>query len=825
MQNNKDQEARVRSVLAPVLAGFIAGSALQLLQPELYGAWLYGLMLAAALAGWVLMLRKSKAFSWRRALALLSFALLAFSLCGLRSVAFQAQALEPLLQGRDIAITGLIAAMPQRSEEGVRFRFEVEAAHAGDAEVTLPPQIYLGWYTGFGDNSADASRQPADLRAGERWQMTVRLKSPHGASNPHGFDYELWMWEQGLQASGYVRAGPKDVQPIRIGQTWQHPVERARQLVRDAIFARVPDRKAAGIIAALVTGDQGAIERSDWDIFRATGVAHLMSISGLHITMFAWVAAALVGWLWRRSDVLGKSLCLRFPAPSAGLIGGVLLATLYAVFSGWGVPSQRTVWMLATAGLLRLGGRRWPWPHVWLLTCAVVVAVDPWALMQAGFWLSFVAVGVLFAADPGGQDEGEGEPRTGMSHRLRTALHEQWVVTVALTPLSLLLFGQVSVVGLLANALAIPCVTLLITPLAMGGVAWAPLWDAAGWCLQWLGMYLQWLASWPYAALSMPTPALWAGIAGVAGGVMLALRLPWGLRLLGVPLLLPALLWQAPRPEAGQFELLAADIGQGNAVIVRTASHTLVYDTGPRLGRDSDAGNRVLVPLLRATDERVDIVMLSHRDADHIGGAPAVLAMQPQARLISSIEDGHELQALRKSTRCVAGQNWEWDGVRFEVLQPQAADYDAKVKSNGMSCVLRIEAHAGHIHLAADAPDQSAGPVALLVGDLEEPQEQRLVQQGAMLHADVLLVPHHGSKTSSSPAFLGAVQPRIALVQAGYRNRFGHPAEPVVARYVERNVLLVDTPHCGAAGWSSAAPTHVLCNRAEAQRYWHHRFP
>jgi competence protein ComEC len=815
MQNNNEQEVRVRGVLAPALAGFIAGSALQLRQPALWQGWVYALMLAAALAGWVLMARRSRPSRLRQLLALVTWAVLAFCLCGLRSTMFQAQALEPTLQGRDIAITGLIAAMPQRSEEGVRFRFEVESARAGDAEVALPPLIYLGWYSGFGDN-ADTSRQPADLRAGERWQMTARLKAPHGASNPHGFDYELWMWEQGLQASGYVRAGPKDAQPLRIGQTWQHPVERARQTVRDAIFARVADRKAAGIIAALVTGDQGAIERSDWDIFRATGVAHLMSISGLHITMFAWVAALLVGWLWRRSDLLGKSLCLRFPAPSAGLIGGVLLATVYAVFSGWGVPSQRTVWMLATVGLLRLGGRRWPWPLVWLLTCAVVVAVDPWALMQAGFWLSFVAVGVLFAADPGGQDADENTQRSGVAHRLRTALHEQWVVTVALTPLSLLLFGQVSVVGLLANALAIPCVTLLITPPAMLGVAWPPLWDAAGWCLQWLGLYLQWLASWPFAALSMPAPALWAGVAGVAGGVLLALRLPWGMRLLGVPLLLPALLWQAPRPEAGQFELLAADIGQGNAVIVRTASHTLVYDTGPRLGRDSDAGNRVLVPLLRATDEKVDVVMLSHRDADHIGGAPAVLAMQPQARLISSIEDGHELQALRKATRCLAGQQWDWDGVRFEVLQPQAADYDAKLKSNGMSCVLRIAA-ARQAGL-----DES---VALLVGDIEEPQEQRLVQQGANLKADFLLVPHHGSKTSSSETFLDAVKPRIALAQAGYRNRFNHPAPPVVLRYKERGFELKDSPHCGAATWSSASPAQVSCHRDEVQRYWQHQFP
>ena len=227
--------------------------------------------------------------------------------------------------------------------------------------------------------------------------MNVRLKAPHGNSNPHGFDYELWLWEQGLQATGYVRAGPSDPPPQRLADTWRHPVERARQDVRDAVFERVADRRTAGLLAALVVGDQNAIDRADWDVFRATGVAHLMSISGLHVTMFAWAAALLVGALWRRS----QRLCLAWPAQHAALVGGMLLAAGYALFSGWGVPAQRTIWMLATVGLLRLSGRRWPWPQVWLLACAVVVTVDPWALLQPGFWLSFVAVGVLFATDPG----------------------------------------------------------------------------------------------------------------------------------------------------------------------------------------------------------------------------------------------------------------------------------------------------------------------------------------------------------------------------------------------------------------------------------------
>lgn len=294
---------------------------------------------------------------------------------------------------------------------------------------------------------------------------------------------------------------------------------------------------------------------------------------------------------------------------------------------------------------------------------------------------------------------------------------EQWVITLALALLTLLLFGQVSVVGLVANALAIPWVTLLITPLAMGGVLLAPLWDLAASAIAAMALCLELLAALPYATVSVAQAPLWAGIAGVVGAVLLVMQLPWSLRLVGVPLMLPVLLWQAPRPPDGQFELLAADIGQGNAVLVRTASHALVYDTGPRYSRESDAGYRVLVPLLRALGTRVDTVMLSHRDADHVGGAVAVLTMQPQAELLSSIENEHELQAVRAATRCVAGQHWRWDGVDFDVLHPRASDYDGTAKSNTLSCTLRIS---------------NGVQTPLLAGDIEEAQEARLVERGAV---------------------------------------------------------------------------------------------
>ena len=820
MQNQWPSEVKRVALIAPALLGWVLGTALQISQSALWSGLAYKAFVLLALI-LIVLTAINKIALWiaagsgilRWLVMLLGGLLLAFGLCGVRAVAFFDTALDANLEGRDISLVGLVVAMPQRSEAGLRFRLQVESARLDGASVAVPPLIDLAWYSGmlaFGAGGSatqlELQRQPGDLRAGERWQMTVRLKAPHGGRNPHGFDYELWLWEQGVQATGSVRVGAKDVAPQRLADTWQHPVERARHVVRDAIYFHVADRHLAGVIAALVVGDQNAIERADWDLFRATGVAHLMSISGLHVTMFAWLAATAVGWLWRRSDVLGWRAGEAWPVPQVALVGGVLLATCYAVFSGWGVPSQRTIWMLATVGLLRVSGRQWPWPSVWLLACAVVLAMDPYALLQAGFWLSFIAVGVLFATDLGASKDGA----ISVKARFGSMVREQWTITLALTPLTLLLFQQVSVVGLLANLLAIPWVTLVVTPLCMLGVLVPPLWQVAALAIDGLGWVLQTLVQWPFATVSVAAPTLWIGVGAILGGVLLVLRLPWGWRTMGVPLLLPVLLWQTPRPPQGHFELLAADIGQGNAVVVRTAGHTLVYDTGPRFGLDSDAGQRVLIPLLRAMGERVDTVVVSHRDSDHSGGAASLLATQPQAMLLSSIEEANPLQAVRAVRRCMAGQSWEWEGVRFDVLHPQSTDYDTPQKPNALSCVVRVS---------------NGMDTALLVADIEQPQEARLVASHAPLGADVLLVPHHGSKTSSSPAFLDAVQPRFALVQAGYRNRFGHPAPPVLARYQEQGIPVVDSSHCGAATWQSVSPTQVRCDRQDDPRYWQHYPP
>ena len=789
------------------LFGLVAGAAWQVTQPALWRAESYaGLLLAALALGaavWIAQRRAHRSVVWL--LCALAAGLAMAAGCGARALAFQAQALDIALEGQDLRLTGIIAAMPEPAPWGTRFRFAVEhAQRAGKKEarpgrpVVVPPLVELSWP---GARAGDSAIAQAPLKPGERWELSARLKAPHGLRNPHGFDQELWLWEQGVQATGYVRLGRAQARPQRLAQTGRHPVARLRQQLRDAIVApqdaQPAWQRARGVVAALVVGDQNAIAADDWELFRATGVAHLMSISGLHITLFAWLAAALLARAWRCS----ARCCLWLPAPTAALVGGVLLALAYALLSGWGLPAQRTVAMLTVVAVLRLAGIRWPWQQTWLLALAAVVLGYPWALWQPGFWLSFVAVGVLFAASA--RDEGVAQ---GLRARALALLRTQAVVTLALTPLGVLLFGQVSLVGVVANLLAIPWVTLVVTPLALLGMCWPPLWQLAALCVQPLIALLSWLAQWPAAQWFPPAAPAWAALAAVAGGIWLVLRLPWPLRLMGLPLLLPALWWQPARPAPGSFTLLAADVGQGNAVLVRTRSHGLLYDTGPRHGPDSDAGQRVLVPLLRALGQRLDVLMLSHGDNDHIGGAGAVLRAQPQAMLRGAVDPQWPAPMQRSATACVAGQRWQWDGVAFEVLHPLSRALSIDAAPNTHSCVLRIVA--------------ANGATALLAGDIERAQEAALLAARAPLRADWLLVPHHGSKTSSSAEWIAAVAPRHALVQAGYRNRYGHPAAPVLQRYRAQGVNVVTSAGCGAAFWESAKPLQLACERRSKPRYW-----
>jgi competence protein ComEC len=734
---------------------------------------------------------------WQTLLCCLALASIAFGITSLRAGHRLAAQLAAPLEGRDLLLTGVVDQMPQVSHEGVRFVFAVDSAFDSQSSVQVPALVSLAWLHGLADDGALDRLRP-DLRAGQRWQVPVRLRRPHGAMNPHGFDGELWLFEQRIGATGTVRntvAGPR---PALLEDTNHRPIERARQALRDAAVLRVADARLGGVLAALTVGDQAAIARADWDLFRDSGVAHLMSISGLHITMFAWLAGALLAWAWRRS---GRA-CLWLPAPQAGRWGGLAVATAYALLAGFGVPAQRTLWMLATVVLLRSAGVRWPWPLVLLGVAVLVVGVDPWALLQAGFWLSFAAVGLLMANEPL-----QAAAAVGVWRRLRAGLRSQVVATLGLAPLSLAFFQQVSLVGLVANLIAIPWVTLVVTPLALLGLAWSGFWNAAAAALSPLIALLQWLTAWPDAVWHVPAAPPWAVACGLLAAVIGLLPLPWRLRLLALPLVLP-LLWPAVvRPLEGQFELVVLDVGQGTAALVRTRSKLLVYDSGPAYARDADAGQRIVVPLLRARGEtRIHRLVLSHRDTDHVGGAESLRNALPIDSWHTSLASAHPLRAVAREHRpCESGSRWRWDGVDFEFLHPTADELKRDGKPNAVSCVLRVVDAAGHS--------------ALLSGDIEAPQEAALVARlGERLRSDLLLVPHHGSRTSSTDAFLDAVRPQVAMVQAGYRSRFGHPAPEVLARYQGRGIMLVRSDRCGAWTWFDGA---FECTRDTRRRYWH----
>ncbi|MGC4060115.1 MAG: DNA internalization-related competence protein ComEC/Rec2 [Aquabacterium sp.] len=661
--------------------------------------------------------------------------------------------------------------------------------------------------------------------AGQQWRLMVKLHPPDGLSNPGGFDPTLAYFERGVRAVGHApgRGGAPVLLSAQAQRPWQGVIDRWRQRIRTIIFQHVQDKRAAGVLAGLSVGDQSAIEREDWDVFRRTGVAHLVSISGTHIAMFGWLAAGLARRLWAR----WPTGVHQWPASDVALWAAVLGSGLYALLAGWGVPAQRTVWMMLIMAVLRTSGRQWPWPLTWLVSAVCITVLDPWALRQVGFWLSYVAVGVLMSSGMVGGPPREADgahsghandvqpasPLHAMVGKLwasfKEMLRTQTMVTVALTPLSLVCFQQTSLVSLLANLFAIPVFTAGITPLAMLGTLWPPCWDAAVWLLQLTMRGLQALSTWPMATTTAASLPMWAAALAVLAGLAQAWSAPWRWRLLALPCALPLLyLPQAmrlvPAPRPGAFQVLAADVGQGTAVLLRTARHTLLFDAGPRIG-ELNAGDRTLLPLMHTLGvTRIDTLMISHQDTDHVGGAPAIVKGMPVAQLLTSLAEAHPLRHQAglngqpvPHQACMAGQQWLWDKVRFDVLHPTPYEYAHRDGDghNAMSCVLRVS--------TLGVPGHSV----LVTADIEAGQEAAILERsGDALKSDVLIVPHHGSQTSSTRSFLQAVDPMQSVIQVGRRNAYKHPSRPVLARYDAMGLAWQATPDCGAYVWNSDEP-------------------
>jgi len=720
---------------------------------------------------------------------------------------------------RDIELLGVVDDLPQPGDDGVRFAFAVERIVTPGARV--PERISLAWFAARdrtrlprGDGP-ETPRIPAPVvHAGERWQLTVRLKRPHGNVNPNGFDLEAWLLERNLRATGYVRDAPTSVRVAEFAGRPGDYVQRARERIRTRIAQALPGARYGGVITALAIGDQRAVPERQWMIFNRTGVTHLISISGLHVTVFATLAGAIALILVRRSTTVTS----RIPARKLATLVGASFAFVYVLLAGAEVPAVRTLLMLVVAAIGLWLGRPGTALLVWSWSLVGVLLWDPWAGFAPGFWLSFGAVGLLLYA-------GCGRPiarvpakgLTRLAATLRDAAHAQWVVTLGLVPGTLALFQQVSVVSALANAIAIPVVTVGIVPLILFAII-IPLdapWQLAHVVLALLMRYLEWIAGLPVATWNSHAPACWTVAVAIAG--VLWMLAPRGIpgRLVGSVWMLPMALLVPPAVPVGDARIVVLDVGQGLAVFIATATHTLVYDTGPRFNDSVDAGGRIVAPFLRAAGvTKLDALIVSHADTDHSGGALSLLRAVPVAAFRSSLQDGHPIvaEASRNaaSTRCIAGSTWQWDGVTFALLHPQRAHYDdAARKSNDISCVLQVEARGGRM---------------LLTGDIEARSEGELLQlMPPMGASDVLVVPHHGSRTSSTPAFIAGVAPVLAIFAAGYRNRFGHPRDDVVARYRDAGAAPIRTDIGGAitVTLSAGRTADAFAERVRHRRYWY----
>lgn len=682
--------------------------------------------------------------------------LLGFGLAGLHAAHSLASQLPAQWEQRDAQVRGRVIELPVHEVARTRFFFRVDD-DATQASHLRDRTLRLAWY----DRNP---RVRSALRAGQRWQFDLRLRAPRGLRNPGGSDSERYALAQRITATGYVR------QP---GQARMLAPAAGLDAWRETMSARIAamDRPSSRFIRALALGDTRALGDDDWHVLRANGLTHLIAISGFHVGLVAGLFALLARGLWWLCPV---ALSRRMPAQVVAAAAGLCGAALYAAVAGFALPTVRTALMIAVIAGVRMFRRPLRLADSLALAAFAVLLVDPMAALGAGFWLSFAGVAWLLWCLP-----------RGSNRPVHDFLSAQGVVTVGLLPMSAVLFGQASLAGLLANLLAVPWWSLVVVPLSLLGLglealepgygAWA--WYAAARAFELTWPLFERLAATPVAVWWLPEPAWFAMPLALIGAFWLLL--PRGVpgKPLALLLWLPLLWPDRHLPRHGEAELVVIDVGQGLAVQVRTARHVLLYDMGPAVRDGFDAGERAVVPALQASGvRRLDRLVVSHPDNDHAGGLEAVRRAFGQGRLLAP-----EGAAMAGALPCVAGEGWEWDGVRFRFLHPGRF---FPYLGNEASCVLRIEA---------------AGAAALLTGDIGEVVERILVRTApAALHADVVTVAHHGSGGSSDPLFVAATAARHALVSSGHGNRFGHPRPGIVDRWAQAGAQVHDTARAGA---------------------------
>lgn len=661
--------------------------------------------------------------------------------------------LDPSLDHHDVQLSGTVVSLPRRRPDRTLFLFEPNPATTRNHPLSqssnppMPRRLRVSWY-----------RAGAPVQAGQCWRFTLRVKTPRGLSNPGGFDYEGWLFRNGVGASGYVRGARRCHHPE------EHPLLALRARADRAIRRVLPHDPMRGIVLALTLGERGDITTRQWRVFRRTGTSHLVAISGLHVGLVSAVVFFLVRWLW----ALCPPLARRFAAQRAAALAGLGSASGYALLAGMGLPTQRALVMVGVVMVSLCLGRRATASRLLALALLTVLLANPLALGAPGFWLSFGAVAWILYGMTG---------RLSRPRGWRAWLRIQLVLGMAMAPLTIYFFGRAPWMAAPTNLILIPLFTVLV-PAFLLGVLLLAVWPWAGagviraGVAVLHGLWPAWAllakaASGPLPTTTPPLPLVLLALAG-----MVMVLAPRGLpgRAAGLLLCVLVLVWRPAVPAAGGFRLAVLDVGQGLSAVVRTHAHTLVFDTGPAYPGGFDAGRSVVVPYLRWSGTRsLDALVLSHGDMDHRGGAPAVLKRYPAIRRL-----GWHGQP------CRAGRHWRWDGVSFRFLHPDGAAWHG----NDRSCVLRVAA---------------GGHAVLLTGDIEAPAEAHLVaKRRQWLRADVLVAPHHGSNSSSTPAFVQAVHPRFVVFPAGWDNRWGFPKSVVVRRYRHEGAVLRTTGCNGA---------------------------
>ncbi|MCB6183786.1 DNA internalization-related competence protein ComEC/Rec2 [Leeia sp. TBRC 13508] len=686
-------------------------------------------------------------------------------------------------------VTGHIASIPVVKPHYRSALFTV------DASEQLPEALHLIKISATDERGASLPQ----WQAGEYGSFTLRIRPIQGQLNPGLQDKETWSFREGIQAEAYV----EKYAPITAQESyaWNRLLLRMRHYFLASIQQTLKSESQFGIITALTIGDQQYISQDEWNLFRKTGITHLVSISGLHITLFAWLMSKLSLFLWKRSAYL----CRHIPAPTAALISGMCLATMYTVLSGWSVPAQRTLFMLLIIGSIRLSGR-----HIQTLpqlACALwlILLIDPLSVLAPGFWLSFGAVATLLWVSEG---------YLISPHKMTIWVRTQLGLTLILTPALLLLFQQFSIISPIANLVAVPVVSIFITPIALAGLIFHPLLILAAklmTCLMWIITPLGQLS---FASIQFAAPSISLTILATLGGILLLTPKGWPGKSTALLLISPIFLPTTQRPTVGDVHIVVLDVGQGLSVYIATAEHDIIFDTGPSFKTYKDSGRDIILPFLKQQGvNQLSGLVVSHNDNDHSGGAKSILETLPVSNFYTSLDSQHPLSKIQgHHVTCKTGLNWKWDDVAFTFLSPDQSILDAEnIGDNHKSCVLRISTKSGAI---------------LIPGDAEIPEENSMMANWAkeQLKSDILVAGHHGSQTSSSLAWIQTVQPKEVIFTAGKNNHYHHPNRQVVDRFKMENVRTWTSATDGAISIDLKDGRYEISKmRSSKASFWHTR--